>query len=72
MLINGEFDSSNGEMLSIVISEIFTTEEVDLDLVVETSYSCEITDKEYKTFEILRNSTNLQKVAFTFEIVTPS
>jgi len=72
MLIKGKSDSPNGEMLSIVISEIFTTEEIDLALVVETFDFCEVTDSENKAFEIFRNSANLQKVAFTFVIVTPS
>jgi hypothetical protein len=72
MLISGESDSSNGKMLSIVISDITTTEEIDLALVLETFDFCEITDAENKAFEIFRNSTNLQKVAFTFDILTPS
>ena len=71
MLISGESDSSNGDILSIVISEIFTTEEINLALVVETIAFCEVTDTESKTFEIFRNPANLQKVALTFVIVTP-
>jgi len=72
MLNKGDSDSSKGEMLSIVISEILITEEIDLALVVETFDFREITDTENKAFEIFRNSANLQKVAFTFVIVTPS
>jgi len=50
MLIKGGLDSSNGEMLLIVISFIATIEEIDLALIIETFDCCEVTDTTNKSF----------------------
>lgn len=72
MLIKGESDSFNGKVLSMMISEISTIEEIDLARIVETFELSEVTFSENKVLEIFKNPANLQKVVFTLVNVISS